>query len=229
MYEELPQTLLVDFALDMGRKGFLMLRLPPKDEVFAAFEVANNKIENMLHAPNGNLLGKGEDEIIALYLDDFFVSLFEINNHRYYKIQKARILDFFQENNNVYIQMGESYLAFENKLYYPCLCSLMTFVEKLLADSKNPQSTNYKRLLQEKLCALDKICSNDNDTVILKSSLTGFLEFLSKSSNFAEDEPSSINRHWLLHGRVNRKIEKIDCLKLFAVIDSIIEVNEKLR
>ena len=229
MHERFYINLSEDFPLILGQRGFLLPRLPPKDDVLDAFQEADNKIEHILHNSNGYFLEKTE-EITTTYLNEFLVSLFEVHNRRYYRIQKTRILNFFLQNSEeeTYIHVGETYQAFESKLYYPCLCSSMTFVEKLLADSNNPKNTNYKKLLQKKLSILDKIY-DDNDTVIHKSNLKGFLDFLSESIDFSEDEPFNVNRHWLLHGRVNRKIGGIDCLKIFLVIDSLIELNEKLR
>ena len=47
----------------------------------------------------------------------------------------------------------------------------------------------------------------------------GFL--ITTSSEISADEPETINRHWLLHGRSDFEIDEMDCIRLFNAVQSL--------
>lgn len=115
----------------------------------------------------------------------------------------------------------ECWFAFENKKYFICANSLVAAVEGILStfweDKKNIW---MMQVCQAKVDAL----ANETDHLIEKYiwiSYSKFIRKLYEKSDFNNDEPRFINRHWLLHGRSSYNIEELDCLRLFNAVSSI--------
>lgn len=78
---------------------------------------------------------------------------------------------------------------------------------------------NRVKVIKEKVdiegdSVLDDFEMND---YILISTYSSAIELFGAHSNFAKDEPD-LNRHWIAHGRIERKIEQIDCIRLINIL-----------
>jgi hypothetical protein len=111
--------------------------------------------------------------------------------------------------------MMENYLITVN--------SLVSVLEGVLASCES----NKNNIWMMKVCKdqLEKV-KNDKKQIrqIVWTSFANFIILLYTKSDFATEEPSDINRHWLLHGRTSTDWGKEDCLRLFNAIYTIISL-----
>lgn len=113
--------------------------------------------------------------------------------------------------------------AYNSYKYLLCINSLATILEGLLSDLDDDK-TNIKMM---KICKGNMDATQRDKKLIINLVWTSFYSFIStlyKKSNFDEDEPLIINRHWLLHGRTDREYDKEDCLRLFNSIYTIVSI-----
>ena len=110
--------------------------------------------------------------------------------------------------------------AFEDGLYYPCACAVTTMIEGTLGETAKSAETSMKKLINS---VSFKVNHPEKDYIL--NNLKGFISVLTKSLNFINDsEPTILNRHWLLHGRIKKEIRKIDCLILLNAFREILEL-----
>ena len=57
------------------------------------------------------------------------------------------------------------------------------------------------------------ICQKTDIDFILFCTYSKSLEAFGIKAEFSNDEPD-LNRHWIAHGRMNRKMQQIDCIRL---------------
>ncbi len=61
---------------------------------------------------------------------------------------------------------------------------------------------------------------------VLWGSIVFFTEKLWQRSDFSEDHPPSLNRHWILHGRKMQDVDQADALRLFQALHSITTLGQ---
>lgn len=117
--------------------------------------------------------------------------------------------------------VDECHFAFVNKKYAICADSLISVIEGILSSFWD-YKTNIRMM---KICQtkVDEL-SDDKEHLIKKYIWVSYNKFIHKlyeKNDFTKDEPSFINRHWLLHGRSGYEIEEVDCIRLFNAISSL--------
>ena len=120
----------------------------------------------------------------------------------------------------------ECWSAFNTKMYAICATSLLSVIEGILSEfSDNKQDTRMMKVCQKHI---DNFPS-DGSTILkhVWISYNQFIRNLYQKSDFTADEPETINRHWLLHGRSDFEMEEIECMKLFNAIHSLCMVVNK--
>ncbi|TMN21852.1 hypothetical protein [Lentibacillus cibarius] len=120
----------------------------------------------------------------------------------------------------------ECVFSYENKKYIITSITLITVIEGILS-SFYPDKTNVRMM---KVCQIQVDKIEGNKSVIEKYvwlSYNNFVRKLYEKSDFNNTEPSSINRHWLLHGRSEYNLTEIDCLRLFNAVSSICSIVNK--
>ncbi len=120
----------------------------------------------------------------------------------------------------------ECWSAFNTKMYAICATSLLSVIEGILSEfSDNKQDTRMMKVCQKHI---DNFPS-DGSTILkhVWISYNQFIRNLYQKSDFTADEPETINRHWLLHGRSDFEVEEIECMKLFNAIHSLCMVVNK--
>ena len=117
--------------------------------------------------------------------------------------------------------VDECRFAFENKKFAICADSLVSVIEGILSTFWDDK-TNIRMM---KICQAKVDELADEKEHITKKyiwvSYNKFIRKLYEKNDFTADEPSFINRHWLLHGRSAYEIEEIDCLRLFNAVSSL--------
>lgn len=138
----------------------------------------------------------------------------------------SKLKSLIQNVHNSGIKAGlvkltdECWTAFQAKLYSVCAHSLVSVVEGILSE----YSDNKNDIRMMKVCQkhVDQYPSDGGS--ILKHvwmSYNAYIRNLYQKSDFEQDEPNGINRHWLLHGRSDFDIDELDCIRLFNAVDSL--------
>lgn len=120
----------------------------------------------------------------------------------------------------------ECWNAYNLKMYAICATSLLSVIEGILSEfSDDKQDVRMKKVCQKHV---DNFPS-DGSTILkyVWISYNQFIRNLYQKSDFTADEPETINRHWLLHGRSDFEVQEIDCMKLFNAIHSLCMVINK--
>ena len=74
------------------------------------------------------------------------------------------------------------------------------------------------------------VCFNKEYFINFERQMNSFLlnNFYAKSVE-KDSEPKEINRNRIMHGIFTRKVSKVDCLKLFVLINSLLLFNDWLN
>lgn len=114
---------------------------------------------------------------------------------------------------------------FINENYLITVNSLVTLLEGVLSSCES----NKNNIWMMKICKdqIEKVKIDKKQIrQIVWTSFANFITLLYTKSDFANEEPSNINRHWLLHGRTEGDWGKEDCLRLFNAIYTIISLKK---
>lgn len=141
-----------------------------------------------------------------------------------------------KHKNNV----EECILAFNNKTYFPAALGVIAIFDGTLSDISNDQAPKFKARIEKILNTIsgsyEHFIKNgrQNDTDFLNKNIALISFSISQcsffeSSPFTYSEPRLINRHWIAHGRSSRCVSKLDCIKLFRLLDALLIINELLE
>lgn len=161
-------------------------------------------------------------------LDDvngFMEQLYAYDDYRNMKtmikgIQESKIKEGLKKLIN------ECWNAFNSKMYAICATSLLSVIEGILSEfSDDKQDIRMMKVCQKQVDSFP----NDGSTIMkhVWISYNQFIRNLYKKSDFTDNEPDAINRHWLLHGRSDFEVEEIECMKLFNAIHSLCMIINK--
>lgn len=111
----------------------------------------------------------------------------------------------------------EAFLCYSEGRYQVVVPSLFVVIEGLTiavanAPFEKSPVTPMRRMAQDRQSAI---------RLLVCVSLEEFLDSTFASSSFARTEPSSLNRHWTIHGRSRRPATQIDCIKLFNALHTL--------
>lgn len=166
-----------------------------------------------------------ENEIKHYYFDNSYEKM---NN----LIQRCKDSELLQDYASFFYEIMNSY---NNEDYQLACLGLFAIIDGLLTDISNLNKTNYKvriktitdkidkrlplnQLDRKLLCIYQSINSNE----VFNNSILG-------NADLNKKEPDNLNRHWLLHGRTNKKYTRYDCLKIFLWIEALIILNDNLE
>lgn len=125
--------------------------------------------------------------------------------------------------NVVDYKYDEAIKAYDVGLYYASACTLATLIEKQLIQYDIITSTRLKK-------RFEKLLSDNDPWIYARLALERFygnytMDTRNTQFSFDKTEPPFLNRHWLLHGRMNRVITEFDCLQLFCALYAIIAIE----
>ncbi len=157
---------------------------------------------------------------------DFIEIQYEMLDKKFYISMKENILTKIG-NYNLYEQTKQSFMSFEKELYYPCVCGLLPIFEGVVVDSKSVKTYKWESI-EENLKKNYKMYFNNNDETNLEEYTIRLMSrMLTETIDFDQIEPKELNRHWLLHGRAERLPTKTDCLKLFNIIELVLDIKHE--
>lgn len=123
----------------------------------------------------------------------------------------------------LYFQIIEAYKRDHHNLACNGLFSLL---DGVLSDVTNRiTDTNFRRrikIIKDKVA--DKVELNDIDrkTLCIYNSVNSIMDSMFADSRFSDDEPKTLNRHWVIHSRTRRLYTQYDFLKILLFLDAII-------
>lgn len=164
-----------------------------------------------------NVIGK-TDEVSDV--DKFMLELYTGDEYERYK----RMIDGIMKSPisaGIKKLIDESSFAFEHGKYAICADSLVSAIEGILSTFwEDKANIRMMKICQAKV---DELAA-EKEHITKKYVWVSYNKFIRKlfeKNDFTAEEPSFINRHWLLHGRSAYDIEEIDCLRLFNAVSSI--------
>ena len=210
---------------ETGKQGYILPRLVTYEGLVYAFYSA----EKMAHDLEDSFNRLSDPEKLQVFHRHMVWSIFSLNGGKYYQDLKIRLITYFEKRYGSSETIDQIIRAYEYKLYYPCICGAITLAEKLLSNTDRPRDITHERLLRAKLEKLYESENKTKENILLKANITGYIQFLYKSISFSNEEPKDINRNWLLHGRMDRSVSEDDCLNIFLLLDTLVELNEKIE
>ena len=169
-----------------------------------------------------NVIGN-TDEIKDI--ERFFGMYFTQKDYSFTRAMIESILDT-PISDGLKKMIRECWSAFQNKLYAVCATSLLSVIEGVLSEFSDDKSD----IRMMKVCQKHVDEFPEDGSTIMKHvwiSYNNFIRNLYQKSDFNQDEPDKVNRHWLLHGRSDFEIEEIDCLRLFNAVETLCMVVKK--
>jgi hypothetical protein len=118
--------------------------------------------------------------------------------------------------------LEEIFECIGNKKHRVCVPSLLTILEGFTIESLHKKKHISRKITRVKSAVEDTKWhrQNDFDGIMWLSVLT-FLDHLFANSDFSSSPPTSVNRHWVLHGRAATDWTAADALKLVNAISTL--------
>lgn len=153
--------------------------------------------------------------------DSFFLKYYNKNNFKSMKkhINASSITSTQKQSFNECID------AYNRGHYLVCITTLITVLEGVLS----VYNTNKSNIQMMSLCRKNMDSTEHEGKLIghlIWVSFYSFITQLYKKSDFNNNEPTSINRHWLLHGRSETEWTSSDCLRVFNAIYTLISIRK---
>ena len=168
--------------------------------------------------------GKVKEELCMSLESDLIETQYEIHNGKFYGQMKEHILSNMS-SRSLKERMQECFNAYENNKYYVCACGLLPLLERVLVDSKTSLKYNWVQLENNLKTTFKSYFNHDVEKNMEEYTIRIIVRMLAQVVDFDKSEPEDFNRHWLLHGRAERIPNKADCLKLFNIIELIIDIK----
>lgn len=124
------------------------------------------------------------------------------------------------KDNPVLLQAADAYRRGD---YDIAALGFTAMVDRILSEATGlVTNTNVKRRVEEITKKIEANGENSLDEpeindYILISTYTNAMQLFGADSRFNEAEPD-LNRHWIMHGRVNRKMEQMDCIRIINIL-----------
>ena len=93
--------------------------------------------------------------------------------------------------------------------------------------TQNPTHSPKERCnaILDKLMDLDDIADEEYATLTLFMTFNAMVKSFYKTISFSDPEPRFLNRHWIMHGRIQREMTRLDCIKLLRFLYGIILID----
>ena len=197
---------------------------------FGVWCVATNKLATKEIVFTDNLTSEFANEIYnSSDVDDLIQKYYFDNAEEKMQglIERCKESKLIENYEELYFQILEAY----KRAYYHLACvGLFSIIDGVLADTSNMiNSTSFKKrieVIESKFS--DKIELNDIDrkTLCIYNSVNSLKDSIFGDSRFSENEPETINRHWIVHGRTRKDYTKYDFLKILLWLDAIIFLSK---
>ncbi|PGE40388.1 hypothetical protein COM60_07135 [Bacillus toyonensis] len=151
--------------------------------------------------------------------DKFFISFYSENENQRFNdlVSKLLLMDAVKPYTDAIEQCIK---AHKDSNYIITINTLIPILEGLLSnfyDNKN--NTKMIRVCKE---MLEKYTSESQwIEKLIWTSVWCFITNLYQKSDFSEESPNMLNRHWILHGRTSFSNSEADSLRLFNALSTV--------
>lgn len=156
-------------------------------------------------------------------LDDFFIQYYSGKEFKLIcrKISKA-IESFNCGRKSVFLECVDAY---ENHLYSTCATTLVATLDGFISIfGDDPKNVKMMRICN--FNAQKERESKKDIKSLCWLSMYEYVKMVFTPSDFDKDEPETMNRHWLEHGRTQKVNTQIDCLKLFNAFSTLTIIKQ---
>ncbi len=154
----------------------------------------------------------GSDESI----NSFYKNYYSGRELRYIYRQAKKMLPAGAQQQT----FEECFNAYNSNQFTICRTALVSVLEGMISEfNANPCDVRVMHVCDSKAKA--ERAAGNNIKSLCWLSMYEFTRVLYNKSDFSQDEPSCMNRHWIEHGRTNRIDDGVDCLKLFNAISTM--------
>lgn len=146
-------------------------------------------------------------------------------------IKRCEEAQQLKEYHNLFLQVIESY----KKQHYHLACiGMFAIADGMLSDISNlKNSTKFKERIvsiEQKMNDKIEFDTMDRKIFFIQLQLDSLGDNLSNSifgfSKFSENEPNTLNRHWIVHGRTHKSYSRYDFLKILLWIDQLVFLDK---
>ena len=120
--------------------------------------------------------------------------------------------------------------AYQMEHYHLACLGMFAVIDGSLSDVSENNKTSYKERLKQvekKIADKFELTDLEKKLMCIYMSMDNFEESIFTHSDFAQDEPTTLNRHWMMHGRTRRAYTKLDFIKTILWLDAIIFLETK--
>lgn len=71
--------------------------------------------------------------------------------------------------------------------------------------------------------------NDEYSELLLLCTYSRSMDIFDDYSNFKGREPDNLNRHWFMHGRINRELSRLDCVKIIRMLYGTFLVNKMVE
>lgn len=192
---------------------------------FGVWSVAINKLlENQIVFTDDLPQEIAKDIYNGTDIEEVVCSYYFGNN----KCNMERVISRCQQNEQVqkYGELYDQIISAYRRDHYLIACiGLFSLIDGVLADVSEQTTTRFRRRLdvvRAKIGSEKKLSEIDKKTLCIYRAFESFDTSIFCDSDFSEQEPQTVNRHWDLHGRTHREHSKVDFLKVLLWLDAII-------
>lgn len=118
----------------------------------------------------------------------------------------------------------ESFSSLNDGKYDVALHGFLAVLDGVLSVVADTENTQIERRINKilKSCQINFDSQNTGYVFkLFKETAYATAATLGQSSSFSGEEPNTLNRHWQVHGRSNRIVSKLDCVKIIRLIYGI--------
>ena len=122
--------------------------------------------------------------------------------------------------------LAEVRVAYRRKHYLVAVPALLAVLEGSVVFAANRVSSKrqLQRVLNDELAK-----STWSYGRVAWASLAGFVGVVFGSHQFSKTPPARLNRHWVMHGRDEPRWQRVDCLRLFQALDTLVAADSSRR
>lgn len=206
------------------------------------YKPAIGQFNNTSKAYNvANKLGKNQFVLLGPVSDEFVSKVDQLSDYKDIDqvIENELISDSDEEavfekckqheliqDNSLFLQSWEAYI---NKKYNLAILGLIAILDSVLAscsgDITHVNIEARAKIIEEKAGEIAMVETDIHEFAIITTYFDALSTF-GKSSPFSDPEPEENNRHWLMHGRRNRPVTKLDCIKVLHMIYGTLKMKE---
>ncbi len=153
-------------------------------------------------------------------INQFFVKYYEGRELRYiYRKSRSELPEGAQRQT-----FDECFESYQAGKYTICRTALTTVLEGMISEFNNdPRDVRVMHVCDAQ--AKREQADGKNIKSMCWLSMYAFTKKFYEKSDFSQQEPEIMNRHWIEHGRTERIDDGTDCLKLFNAISTMTHIK----